>query len=194
MHALPTELSKDIIDGLVERHFAVVVDALPDVLIEGLRACAQERVFRAAKVGRNGVSLPTTRNDEIAWLEFEDPRERALFDVFEKLRLDLNRALFLGLVDFEAHFARYEAGHFYQRHLDRFNDESARTISVVLYLNDDWTTADGGCLRLYTEPPREITPEAGTLVCFTSDDIEHEVLPARRSRLSIAAWFRRARK
>ena len=98
------------------------------------------------------------------------------------------------MVDFEAHYARYDAGHFYSRHLDRFNDESSRTISVVIYLNDSWTQDDGGELRLYVTPQVDVRPAGGTLVCFTSDKVEHEVLPSSRTRTSLAAWFRRPRK
>jgi hypothetical protein len=36
----------------------------------------------------------------------------------------------------------------------------------------------------------EIWPEGGTLVAFLSDRFEHEVLPARRQRLSLTGWFR----
>ena len=35
-------------------------------------------------------------------------------------------------------------------------------------------------------------PEGGTLVCFLSDRFHHEVLPARRERLSITGWFTRS--
>jgi SM-20-related protein len=31
-------------------------------------------------------------------------------------------------------------------------------------------------------------PEAGRLVCFRSDLIEHEVLPATRERYSLTGW------
>ena len=61
-------------------------------------------------------------------------------------------------------------------------------------LNDDWRQADGGELRLYrsgsdTEVACDIRPEAGTLVCFASEEIWHEVRPTNRARLSLTGWF-----
>jgi SM-20-related protein len=35
----------------------------------------------------------------------------------------------------------------------------------------------------------DILPQAGKLVCFRSDQIEHEVLPATRPRMSITGWM-----
>ena len=64
-------------------------------------------------------------------------------------------------------------------------------LSLVAYLNDDWSVADGGALRLHLDDGAvDIAPLGGTAVCFRSE-LEHEVLPATRERLSIAAWFRR---
>jgi SM-20-related protein len=37
--------------------------------------------------------------------------------------------------------------------------------------------------------PVDILPLAGRLVCFRSDQIEHEVLPATRERLSLTGWL-----
>ena len=64
-------------------------------------------------------------------------------------------------------------------------------LSLVSYLNTDWTPAEGGALRLHmTDGAIDVLPQEHTTVCFLSE-IEHEVLPAVRERLSIAAWFRR---
>ena len=113
----------------------------------------------------------------------------------DELRIDLNRALLLGLEDLEAHYALYPAGARYARHRDRFHDDDARVLSSVLYLNPDWRANDGGALRLHLgadaqNPHMDIYPTLGTLVLFLSAELEHEVLPASRERLSIAGWFR----
>ncbi|MGB2150512.1 MAG: 2OG-Fe(II) oxygenase, partial [Cobetia amphilecti] len=34
-------------------------------------------------------------------------------------------------------------------------------------------------------------PEAGTFVCFLSEQIPHEVLPTHQARASVTGWFRR---
>jgi len=111
----------------------------------------------------------------------------------EALRVELNRALLLGLDELEAHYALYPAGARYARHSDCFRDDAARVLSSVLYLNSDWHRDDGGQLRLYLphDASLDIYPELGTLVLFLSAEFEHEVLPAKRERLSVAGWFRR---
>ena len=69
----------------------------------------------------------------------------------EGLRQQLNRELFLGLDEYESHFALYAPGAFYRTHLDRFRDDDQRTVSVVIYLNDSWLPGQGGALRLHPE-------------------------------------------
>ncbi len=69
-------------------------------------------------------------------------------------------------------------------------------ISCILYLNPDWTPEDGGLLRIYPpdatdEAGIDVVPHAGTFVCFLSDRIPHEVLPARRERFSLTGWMHR---
>jgi SM-20-related protein len=36
---------------------------------------------------------------------------------------------------------------------------------------------------------KDVLPVAGRLVCFRSDLLEHEVLPATRERLSLTGWL-----
>ncbi|MFW5816629.1 MAG: 2OG-Fe(II) oxygenase [Wenzhouxiangella sp.] len=106
----------------------------------------------------------------------------------------LNRRLFLGLFEFEAHYAHYPAGAFYRRHVDSFQGAANRVVSLVAYLNADWRDDDGGELVLYEAAGRTrlatLAPRAGRVVLFMSEELPHEVLPARRERLSIAGWFR----
>lgn len=94
------------------------------------------------------------------------------------------------------HFAVYPEGTFYKRHLDVFQHTRARKISVICYLNFDWVPEDGGQLRIYlpqedgTEQQVDLLPLAYRLVCFNSQSLEHEVLPARRRRYSITGWLK----
>jgi SM-20-related protein len=156
--------------------------------------------FRAARVGRSAAAIdaPDLRGDAIRWLEVDDPENavREVLSRFDALRVALNRGLYLGLESLEAHLACYPPGARYGVHVDRFRDDDARAVSVVLYLNDAWTDADGGCLRLYLEragePPwRDVRPDGGTLAVFLAERFAHEVLPARRERFSLTGWFRR---
>ena len=93
---------------------------------------------------------------------------------------------------FEAHVAIYPPGTGYTRHADRFARDPRRALSTVLYLNEDWQPGDGGALRIHLGGGawRDLEPRGGTLVIFASE-LEHEVLPARRERLSLAGWFKR---
>ncbi|RBA24269.1 2OG-Fe(II) oxygenase [Herminiimonas fonticola] len=152
--------------------------------------------MKLAGVGRGDDQAvrPTIRGDQIAWLKAGQSIacDRYL-QIMENLRVALNRTLFLGLDEYESHFAFYSPGASYLKHLDRFRDDDSRTVSVVIYLNPDWLPEQGGALRLHPEGKcsEDITPTGSRLVLFMSADMLHEVLPATRDRMSLAGWFRR---
>jgi SM-20-related protein len=180
---------------------AVVPDFLPPPVIRALAAVAHRRdaagEFRAAGIGRGPTHAERNdiRGDRTLWLDEQAPAlaERPLWEALERLRIALNETTFLGLFAFEGHYALYPPGAGYRRHRDCFRDDDTRVLSCALYLNQAWTAADGGMLRLYLAGDElcDILPVGGTLVCFLADRFEHEVLPARRDRLAIAGWFRR---
>ena len=189
-----------LLDDLAEQGWAIVANALPaDLTLELAQECrarASQGALQPAGVGRgsaHGVQ-EGVRGDHIQWLE---PGQCAAGDrylaMLDDLRGQLNQALYLGLEDYEGHFALYPPGTFYQKHLDRFRDDDRRAVSAVFYLNSDWLPEHGGALRLYLADGWEldVLPEAGTLVVFLSADLPHEVLPATRERLSLTGWFRR---
>jgi len=188
-----------ITETMAEQGYIVLTDFIAADLTEQLHqhvSTLPESAFNTAKIGRQQSvqQLETVRNDKTAWLSNAYPVEQAYLDTMDTLRTQLNRQLFLGLRDFEAHFAHYPPGHFYQRHVDAFKGQSNRVISSVFYLNPDWSEQDQGQLVLY-QPDGEVQiqtvmPMMGTLVLFLSEQFPHEVLPARRDRYSIAGWFR----
>jgi SM-20-related protein len=191
-----------VAEGLVGPGFVILPDAWPSGDVEALRLDALagrgEGTFSPAGVGRGEQHevRSEVRQDLVRWLDplAPSPPEALWWQCLETLRGELNRHLFLSLVEAEAHYAIYPAGAFYRRHLDRFRAHDARTISCLLYLNEAWTPEYGGILRLY--PPDggtaiDVLPVGGTVVLFRSDTVEHEVLPALRPRLSIACWLRR---
>ncbi|MDP3848737.1 MAG: 2OG-Fe(II) oxygenase [Pseudomonas sp.] len=189
-----------LIDDLAEHGWAIQHAALPVSLTLELAAeChARENNGRLlpAGVGRGAAQgvHQQVRGDHIEWLEAEQsPASAGYLAVLEALRCQLNQALYLGLDDFEGHFALYPPGAFYQKHLDRFRSDDRRSVSVVFYLNPDWLPEQGGALRLYLDAGRELDvyPQAGTLLLFMSADWPHAVLPASRERLSLTGWFRR---
>ncbi len=155
----------------------------------------QDRLERAG-VGRESdfQIASDIRRDRIFWLSRHRKVQRQFLDRMEELRLSLNRELFLGLFEFEGHFAHYPPGAFYRRHYDSFRGAANRIVSVVIYLNDNWKPGDGGELVLY-EPDSDaeiirVQPRAGTMVLFLSEEIPHEVLPAHTHRTSVSGWFR----
>jgi len=168
-----------------------------------LRACESsfaQGEFRQAGVGRRGSPevRQEIRGDHVLWIDpgTTSPEQKVWLETLENLRLAINRRFFLGLHDYEGHFAIYPPGAFYKAHLDRHEGSSERIVTTILYLNDDWQPGDGGELKLWTTPgDREggfvlIEPRLGVLVCFLSGDFWHEVMPAHKTRASITGWFR----
>lgn len=188
-----------VIGGLARDGIAVVRDFLSARAIAALRAEGLSRERRGlllpAGVGRAGerVVRHDIRGDRIAWLDDDPaPPERPLVAALDALRSAANRELALGLWTFEGHYALYPPGARYARHRDRFRDDDARVLSLVLYLNDNWCADFGGALRVYLDggAARDVLPDGGTLVAFLSARFEHEVLAARQPRLAITGWFR----
>lgn len=193
-----------LIDTMERNGWATVAGCLDATDSRNLRlecvAAWEKGDFRKAGVGKGtGREVrEEIRRDQVMWLEpgALPIGQRGYLDLLETLRLAMNRRFFLGLFDFEGHFAIYPEGAFYKPHLDRHSGTNDRVVTVILYLNPDWSPGDGGELKLWTTAgDREndfilIAPRMGTLVCFMAADFWHEVLPARKPRISITGWFR----
>lgn len=193
-----------VVEQLADKGWCAVPGFLPGDLVarlaEEARALYESGRLQPAATGRGAQREVRTglRDDVIAWLE-EDSASAAQQEYLahmEALRLAANRELQLGLFDLEAHFARYPAGARYQKHLDVFQRDSRRTLSVICYLNGGWRESEGGQLRIFLDENSagqhvDILPQGGTLACFLSHRFPHEVLPATRERLSLTGWFRR---
>ena len=197
----PSSIEESIADEVAAQGYAVTPDFLfvTEVaeLASDLRTLQQSGEMRGAGVGKDGEVTNNVRGDFIHWLEESSasPAQQVYLQRLEELRLALNQTLYLGLFEFEGHFASYPPGAFYRKHLDQFQHDSQRALSCILYLNDSWLEEDGGQLRMYLDENddtvyRDIQPRGGTLVTFLSARYWHEVLPARRERLSITGWFR----
>lgn len=112
------------------------------------------------------------------------------FERIELLKSSFSEYFRIGLQDYEFMLARYDMGHFYKKHLDRFDHRSNRVLSVVLYLNHDWQAGFGGELVVYQDNmPILIPPIAGRLVLMRSDVVWHEVLPSNFVRKSLTGWL-----
>jgi SM-20-related protein len=185
----------------VSERGACLLTGFPDLLAttalrDQLLHLVTSGALRAAEVGHGqGLLLRTEiRGDATRWLDAESGLAATTFlATLDHLRVELNQRLFLCMDEVEAHFACYPVGTFYGRHRDRFHDSDSRVLSLVSYLNQDWLPEHGGALRIYLpEGPADVLPQGGITVCFLSE-IEHEVLPASRQRLSIASWMRNRR-
>ncbi|MCQ4317623.1 2OG-Fe(II) oxygenase [Stutzerimonas zhaodongensis] len=189
-----------IVDDLAARGWSLQSSFLPsDVthkLADECRRRHAEGTLAPASVGRGEEQAVREgiRGDHIHWLEAGQAEVcDAYLALMDELRRTLNRELFLGLEEFECHFAFYPPGAFYQTHLDRFRDDDSRCVSAVLYLNPDWQPADGGELRMHFADGSnlDVPPLSGDLLVFLSGDFPHEVLVTRTERLSLTGWFRR---
>jgi SM-20-related protein len=172
--------------------YVVLEQAVPADLCWNLYQDAQQQQLSVAGVGRQSqhhLDLQV-RRDQTSWLTPKHPVQQQYLQWMAQLQQDMNRRCFLGLIDFEAHYSRYQQGDFYQTHLDAFVGRSNRVLSTVCYLNN---VEQGGELVLYDEQDQLLTkvqPKAGTLLVFESCRFPHEVLAAGQTRYSIAGWFR----
>ncbi|EPC02623.1 hypothetical protein L861_09780 [Litchfieldella anticariensis FP35 = DSM 16096] len=191
-----------LVDALVAHGWFVgenFVDAgLCQALYVELMTLAEHDALNAAGIGRGKQhSLRRDiRGDAIHWLDRKTLAQRQYLTAMGTLQRELNHALYLGLFEFEAHFAHYPPGAFYKKHVDSFQGRANRVVSTVLYLNPDWPMDGGGEMALFdADQPKcevaRILPRAGTFACFFSESVPHEVLPTRLPRASIAGWFRR---
>lgn len=193
-----------IADALVTHGYLIVDDFIHPSLAESLVMqfeLLQGDAFKPAGIGRQTdfQRQETIRSDNIRWIENTSDAEKKFLTVMECLRVGINQRLFMGLFDYESHFAHYPVGAFYKKHLDAFRShvkegQSNRVLSTVLYLNNHWLPEYGGELLIYAENGdkviERVVPVMGRLVIFLSEKFPHEVLPASRERKSIAGWFR----
>jgi SM-20-related protein len=186
-----------IADELADKSYAVVNDFLLDKEVNDILETPYFRNyknhFKKAGIGKQqGLQMnEAIRGDYIMWIDKNSAPDAALvyLNRLHELVQHLNRSLFLSLKGVEVHMTVYPIGSFYKKHLDQFKKDDKRKLSVICYLNTHWEEMHGGQLRIYAEKQSlDILPIAGRLVCFRSDVLEHEVLPATRERLSLTGW------
>jgi SM-20-related protein len=185
-------------DQIADNGYAVIDDFLSNEEIDSILALEGFKngllQFKKAGIGKNQDKQinEAIRGDYIQWID-PNNAEPPLLTYLGRLKQVIafvNQSLFLSLKDCEVHQTIYPIGSFYKRHLDQFKKDDHRKLSVICYLNKDWKEADGGQLRMFIgHESKDILPVAGRLVCFRSDLLEHEVLPATRERLSLTGWL-----
>lgn len=193
-----------IISELLEKQYCIVDDffSLEQVaaLRESLLTKYEEDNFKKAAIGNrtNEVIAKAIRGDFILWLNEAEAgeAEKTFFNKINSLIAYLNKTCFLGILTKEFHYALYPEGTFYKRHLDTFQNDGRRKLSLVCYLNEeDWKAENGGELTIYTEEngvevAKDIYPFPGRVVIFESQVLEHEVKPVKTPRLSITGWLK----
>ncbi|HHP0458892.1 TPA: 2OG-Fe(II) oxygenase [Vibrio harveyi] len=184
-----------LIDALSTHGYYIWDDFISQEEVAELRDCIPND-WKKARIGRNDdvTRIETIRSDKIQWLKRDMGAPVASFlDKMEEIRLEANRHFFLGLFEYEAHFAKYEKGDFYQKHLDCFKGNENRRLTTVFYMNESWSEEDAGELVVYDLNDNKIAtipPRSGRLFVFLSEQFPHEVLPTNAERFSIAGWFR----
>ncbi len=191
---------EQLISEVIDRKYGICDDFLDENLLKGLRenlrTIHSNGVMHPAGIGRHFDFKKNldVRGDVIRWIE-EDSIDVYEMEFLEKIKqlIDyLNKTCYTQINQFEFHYAYYEAGSFYKRHLDQFKSHHGRKFSLVIYLNEDWQEADGGNLSLYLDKHEEdVFPIGGRAVFFKSDELEHEVKQSPvRPRISIAGWLK----
>ncbi len=186
-----------IADGLAEHGYAVIENFLSAQEVEAILKLEDFQQgmarFKKAGIGKTDKQInEAIRGDYIQWIDraTASPPLQVYLQRLNDLVGFVNQTLFLSLKDYEVHMTIYPVGTYYKRHLDQFKADDHRKLSVICYLNPHWTEAEGGQLRMYLpDGPKDVFPMAGTLVCFRSDLLEHEVLPATRARMSLTGWM-----
>ncbi len=188
---------QQIVDDLAAKHYCVLPAGMPQSVQSELSQKLEilnNKNFTQAQIGRGSDEQHNkfVRRNRVHWLQEHDPDISNWLGWVQDIKQALNRNLFLGLDTFESHLALYQPGDYYRRHTDAFRGERNRVVSLVSYLNQGWQPDQGGELVLYPEDaePIQVTPEAGTLVLFLSEEIPHEVLTTMRTRSGFAGWFR----
>ncbi|WP_304139852.1 2OG-Fe(II) oxygenase [Mesonia mobilis] len=198
-------LYESIIEDLLQRKYSVIDNFFSteevEVLRNGLLAKYEEDQFKKSAIGNktNELVEKEIRGDFILWLNEAEAGtvENVFFNRVNNLVDYLNRTCFMGILHKEFHYAVYPEGTFYKRHLDTFQNDGRRKLSVVCYLNDEtWLEENGGELTIYVDENGEekaidLYPFPGRVVIFESQELEHEVQRVKHSkRFSITGWLK----
>lgn len=197
-------LYEQIICDLLEKKYSVIDHFFDPAEVAVLRMSLlkkyEEDNFKKAAIGNRTHEIieKTIRGDFIMWINEEEKgrAEDIFFGKVNSLIEYLNRTCFMGILTKEFHYALYPKGTFYKRHLDTFQNDGRRKLSIVCYLNEEnWKPENGGELSIYVdnhgkEEAVNLYPFPGRVVIFESQELEHEVKPVEVPRLSITGWLK----
>ena len=178
--------------GIAE-HF--LNESLAGHLRENLTALFDQNKMQLGGTGKNALvdRNNLVRGDSIHWLDraHNDVHENSFFDLMDRFVKYLNENCYTGINNYEFHYTLYAPGTFYKKHIDRFQNNDSRKFSMIMYLNTDWISEDGGELCIHHETGlQKISPVNGKVVFFKSNELEHEVLMTHKNRMSITGWLK----
>lgn len=189
-----------LIDSYLDNNIGIdgnfLTEKLSAGLLQNILQLQRDDKMITAGIGNEEVKDPRQkmRGDKIYWMDKTNPNiyEQEYLQLAEDFISHLNGTCYTGINGYEFHYAVYEEGSFYKKHKDQFKNDSSRKYSLISYLNENWLEEDGGQLLVYqNEVAQTIQPHAQTAVFFKSDEMEHEVTKAHRSRMSITGWLKR---
>lgn len=210
-------LDVDCVKGLMEQGYGIQENFLKDDLVNDVYRELEMIDFDGKLSIVQQQKMAGIRSDKICWVNYEGlerEKQPGLLELFKKMisiPFELNKKCSLYLqASGSFQLASYPKEAFYKKHMDGGYDSklnNGRKVTAIFYANKDWTSSDGGQLRLYkrrpnpfqlekgaTEPnedemEHDIDPVGGRLVLFRSRDIPHEVLPTGRKRFAVSLWL-----
>jgi SM-20-related protein len=194
------EIFDVLINSFIETKIGITANFLSKELsahlVDNLHTLYDNNRMQAAGTGNDTLAVQNklVRSDMIYWLDrkHEDQYENAFFDLMDSFVEHLNSSCYTGITGYEFHYALYETGSFYKKHLDQFRNNESRQYSMIIYLNENWMEGDGGQLSISHEGvDYQIDPTGGKSVFFKSSELEHEVLVTNKPRMSITGWLKR---
>lgn len=163
--------------------------------------------FREAQIGKGEQTQLNhrIRNDKILWLDktLPSPIFQCTLKGLDQLQATLSDSLRCSFHESEFHLAKYPPGGRYAAHVDQSPHarpgQTQRYLSLVVYLNPEWSVDWGGHLLIYSdslENPQpnvslKIKPQWNRTVLFLSQTVLHEVESSSHERLSLTGWLRK---
>jgi len=191
-------MTQQQLDHFEQNGWVLVDNFIPNEMAAAIRSeilsKRNEGELKKAGIGRNdNFQLDQNRRgDFIEWIDSALSSESTIFFLtqLQELIRELNRSFYLGISDHEAHLTYYPEGTRYEKHVDRHKSGSARRVSFVFYLNENWVPDHGGELIIYqsTESSESVQPVFNRLAIFLSE-MEHEVSLTHQPRMSITGWM-----
>ena len=170
-------------------------ESLSSHLKENLNNLYSKNQLRSAGTGNDALVVhnKSFRSDMICWLDrkHNNQYENDFFDLMDSFVSHLNSTCYTGITGYEFHYTLYEPGSFYKKHVDQFRNNDSRQYSMIMYLNEDWQSDDGGELCIHhSDHQQNISPDNSKAVFFKSSELEHEVLLTNKPRMSITGWLK----